>query len=66
MPAQVQDLFDKPQREITSILRARLDQCKAASLVSGFVTVEGIESIAPPFRADPAKLTQIVVGLRCL
>src|SRR4051812_20720487 len=62
MPTQVQVLFDKPQQEIRSLLQARLNQCHAASLVSGFVTVEGIEAIAPPFRANPSKLKHIVVG----
>ncbi len=62
MPVQVQVLFDKPQQEIKSLLQARLDRCQAASLVSGFVTVEGIEAVAPPIRANPAKLKHIVVG----
>ena len=62
MTVQVQVLFDKPQREIKSLLQARLDRCHAASLVSGFVTVEGIEAIAPPIRAHPTKLSRIVVG----
>ncbi len=62
MPVQVQVLFDKPQREIRSLLQARLDQCQAASLVSGFVTVEGIEAVAPPIRANPGKLKHVVVG----
>ena len=62
MSAQVQVLFDKPQREISSLLQSRLDQCQSASLVSGFVTVEGIEAVAPPLRASPAKLKHIVVG----
>ncbi len=62
MPVQVQVLFDKPQREIKSLLQARLDHCQAASLVSGFVTIEGIEAIAPPIRVNPTKLNHIVVG----
>jgi hypothetical protein len=62
MAVQVQMLFDKPQHEIKSLLQARLDRCHAVSLVSGFVTVEGIEAIAPPIRANPTKLNHIVVG----
>jgi hypothetical protein len=56
MSLQVQVLFDKPQREIKSLLQARLDRCQAVSLVSGLVTVEGIEAIAPPIRANPTKV----------
>jgi hypothetical protein len=62
MSVQVQVLFDKPQWEIKSLLQARLDRCRAASLVSGFVTVEGIEAVAAPIRANPVKLKHIVVG----
>jgi hypothetical protein len=62
MAVQVQVLFDKPQQEIKALLQARLDRCQKASLVSGFVTIEGIEAIAPPIRANPAKVNHIVVG----
>jgi hypothetical protein len=63
MSLQVQLLFDKPQHEIRSLLQSRLDRCHTASLVSGFVTVEGLEAIAPAFRANPTKLSHIVVEL---
>jgi hypothetical protein len=62
VPVQVQVLFDKPQHEIKSLLQHRLNRCHAASLVSGFVTVEGIEVVAPPIRVNPTKLNFIVVG----
>lgn len=51
-----------PQREIRSLLQDRLYQCHSVSFVSGFVTVEGIEAIAPAIRVDPAKLNHLVVG----
>ena len=55
-------LFDRPQREIASLLRDRLERCMSASIVAGFMTVEGIEAIADSLRAHPAKLNQLVVG----
>ena len=62
MATQIQVLFDRPQQEIQTLLEARLVQCQSASLVSGFVTVEGVEAIATPLRASPAKLRNFVVG----
>jgi HKD family nuclease len=62
MTVHVQVLFDTPQQEIASLLRNRLAQCTSASIVVGFMTVEGIEAIAASFRAHPAKLARLVVG----
>lgn len=62
MSVSVKVLFDVPQREIASLLRDRLDRSTSASLVAGFVTVEGLETIATPLRAQPAKLSHLVVG----
>jgi hypothetical protein len=62
MAVQARVLFDTPQREIKSLLQDRLNRCHSVSLVSGFVTVEGIEAIAPPIRANPTKLNHLVVG----
>ena len=62
MPVQVQVLFDRPQREIASLLRDRLSRCASASLIAGFMTVEGVEAIAAPIRTHPAKLARLVVG----
>lgn len=62
MTVTVQVLFDQPQREIASLLRDRLTRCANASLVAGFMTVEGIEAIAAPLRAHPSKLAHIVIG----
>jgi HKD family nuclease len=57
-----QVLFGMPQHEIASMLRDRLARCDRASLVAGFMTVEGMEAIAPPLRAHPGKLADLVVG----
>ena len=62
MTVTVQVLFDQPQHEIASLLRDRLTRCAKASLVAGFMTVEGIEAIAAPLRAAPSKLAHLVVG----
>ena len=62
MTVTVQVLFDQPQHEIASLLRDRLTHCARASLVAGFMTVEGIEAIAAPLRAHPSKLAHLVVG----
>lgn len=62
MTVTVQVLFDQPRRQIASLLRGHLTRCVTASLVSGFMTVEGIEAIAAPLRAHPGKLAHLVVG----
>lgn len=62
MSVSAKVLFDNPQQEIASLLRDRLDRCTSASLVAGFMTVEGIKAIADPLRAHPAKLNHLVVG----
>ena len=55
-------LVDRPQQEITLFLRDRLDRCCSASLVAGFITVEGIEAISEPICSRPTKVVQLVVG----
>jgi hypothetical protein len=55
-------LFDLPQYEIASLLRDCLDRCNRASLVAGFVTVEGMAAIEQPLLASPGKLANLVVG----
>ena len=62
MAVAVQVLFDRPQHEIASLLRDRLNRCVSASLVAGFVTVEGIGAIAAPLHSKPHKLLTLVVG----
>lgn len=62
MSISVEVLFGKPQKEIASRLRDRLDQCVSVSVVSGFATAAGIEQVAGPLQAHPAKLDCLVVG----
>lgn len=62
MPVTTKVLFDTPQQEIASLIRDRLQRCASASIVAGFVTVEGIKAIAAPIRAHPSKLQALVVG----
>jgi hypothetical protein len=62
MAVTVRVLFDYPQREIASILQDRFSKCKAAWLLSGFCTVEGIKAIAGSIRSDPTKLQTLIVG----
>ena len=62
MSVSVKVLFGRPQHEIASLLRDHLKRCTSASLVAGFMTVEGIEVIAAPLRAHPGKLAHLVVG----
>lgn len=62
MPVNVQVLFDTPQREVASLIQDRLNRCSSVSLVSGFVTVDGVEAIASPIRANPGKIATFVVG----
>ena len=62
MTIAVQILFNRPQHEIASLLRARLNHCVSVSLIAGFMTVEGIEAIASPLRKHPGKLAHLVIG----
>ena len=62
MTVTAQVLFGKPQHEIASLLCDRLSRCSQAWLVAGFMTVEGVAAIERPLRANPGKLTQLVVG----
>jgi hypothetical protein len=62
MSINVEVLFGAPQREIASQIKDRLNRCVSASLVAGFVTVDGLEAISEPIRTNPGKLTTFVVG----
>ena len=62
MSLSVTVLFDKPQQEIASILRDRLQRCSSVSMVAGFLTIEGLEAIAGPIRQAPSKLDCLVIG----
>lgn len=62
MTLSVQVLFDRPQQEIASLVTDRLARCASASLVAGFATTAGLDLVAPPLVAMPAKLNDLVVG----
>lgn len=62
MTVNVQVLFDRPQREIASLIRDKLAKCESAALIAGFVTVEGIKAIGAPLKRSPGKLDAFVVG----
>jgi len=62
MTVSAQILFDMPQQEIASRLNDYINRCHSVSLISGFVTVGGIEAIEGALRAVPGKLTNLVVG----
>src|SRR5262245_33140585 len=55
-------LFDRPQQEIASAIRARLSECKNASIVTGFLTPSGVGALAEPIQARPTILKNFVVG----
>jgi hypothetical protein len=62
MSLNVQFVYDSPQREIASLLRGLYQGCKSASLVAGFMTVEGIDALLQPIRSDPSKLGSLLIG----
>jgi len=62
MTVSVQMLFGKPQSEIASLLVDRFENCTSASLVAGFLTVDGLKAIERPLAASPGKLANLVVG----
>lgn len=62
MSVGIEILFGKPQTEIASRLRARMQACRSVAMVSGFATAEGIEQISGPLQLEPGKLECLVVG----
>lgn len=62
MGVSIKVLFGKPQQEVASLMRARIEDCVSFSMVSGFATVGGVERIAGPILNDPNKLAGLVVG----
>ena len=62
LTASIRFLFDEPQHEIASLIRGKIEECTSTSIASGFVTVDGIESILSPLRSSPNKLHSLVVG----
>ena len=55
-------LFDIPQKEISTLINARLSQCDSASIITGFLTPSGVGAIADPIQARPNILNRLVVG----
>jgi hypothetical protein len=62
MPVSATVLFDKPQREIASLIVNRMSQSSATSIVTGFATPGGLAAIAAPIKARPQSLVSLVVG----
>lgn len=62
MAVQIKVLFDAPQKEIASRVRARIAACESVSLIVGFATTEGIDQISAPITSEPQKLSRLVVG----
>lgn len=55
-------LFDTPQNEIASRINQLLDSSTGVSIVSGFLTKEGIKLMADPIQRNPKILQNLVVG----
>jgi len=55
-------LFDRPQREIASLIQERLAACETAKIVTGFATPGGLAAIAEPIKAKPGILSSFIVG----
>ncbi len=62
MPLVPTVLFDRPQREIASLITDRMTRASAFSIVSGFATPGGLAAISGPIKAQPANLSTLVVG----
>lgn len=55
-------LFDRPQREIASLIVDRLEKSTESSIVTGFATPGGLEIISAPIKRRPDSLKTLVVG----
>jgi len=55
-------LFDRPQKEIASLIQARLAACETAKIVTGFATPDGLAAIAGPIKTRPSILSTLIVG----
>jgi hypothetical protein len=62
MPLTATVLFDLPQREIASLIVDRLGKSNQTSIVTGFATPGGLETISEPIAARPSSLKTLVVG----
>lgn len=55
-------LFDLPQREIASLIVDRLEKSNQTSIITGFATPGGLETISEPITARPDSLKTLIVG----
>jgi hypothetical protein len=55
-------LFDRPQKEIATLLVDRIARSLSTSIVTGFATPGGLSTISAPIRARPQSLKTLVVG----
>ena len=62
MSINVQFIYDTPHKEIASILNGLYQTCTSASLIAGFMTVEGIETLADQIGNEPSKLATVLIG----
>ena len=62
MSLNVQFVYDTPQREIASMLSNLYVSCNGASIVAGFMTVEGIDALLRPVQNDVSKISSMVIG----
>src|SRR4051812_35969373 len=62
MPLTSTVLFDRPQREIASLITDRISRSSAVSIVTGFATPGGLAAISGPIKAKPQVLQTLVVG----
>jgi hypothetical protein len=62
MPVVTHMLFARPQQEITSLLRSRMNRCQSIRIVSGFATIEGVDALFGSSGINLTKLDCLVVG----
>lgn len=55
-------LFDRPQKEIASLVVRHLNRSSQTSLVTGFATPSGLAAISAPILARPTSLKTFVLG----
>src|SRR5258708_39132784 len=55
-------LFDSPQAEVASLIVERMSISTATSILTGFATPDGVNSIAAPVIARPLSIADIVIG----
>lgn len=55
-------LFNRPQKEIASLIVNRIAGSSTTSIVTGFATPGGLAAIVAPIRTKPQRLKTLVVG----